>query len=288
MASIGNIGTATPRGLSLHVGLNEVDPVHYGAKFELDGCINDARAMEKIARKQGFQVIDVLIDSQGTKEAVKAAITTAAEQLNAGDIFLFTYSGHGANTKDLNFDELENSPLDRMDETWCLYDEMLVDDEAAELWRKFKSGVRVFVLLDSCHSGSAIKDIGAPEPLGPARRNRGLTKAESKQVFDKNKDLYVGIQAATAPSAAAGDDGGIKCSVRLISGCQDDEKSRDGEDNGLFTEALLLVWADGAFQGSYADFHTKIKANVAPFQTPNFYRAGVSNGDFDSQKPFTI
>ena len=49
------LGGAKPKGISLHVGLNRVDPIHYtGWKGELAACENDARDMETIARSQGF------------------------------------------------------------------------------------------------------------------------------------------------------------------------------------------------------------------------------------------
>jgi metacaspase-1 len=276
------------KGLSLHVGLNEVDANHYGSKNELAGCINDARAMEALAGQQGFEVINVLIDSQGTRAAVSAGILEAAGRLNTGDIFLFTYSGHGSNMRDLNGDEKRNGPLDVMDEAWCLYDGMLIDDEAGELWRKFKPGVRVFVLLDCCHSGSAIKgDLGPGYP-GPPRKNRGLTPSQANKAKLRNPDFYDKIEKATAASASLGDKGEIQCSVRLISGCQDDEKSLDGDVNGLFTENLLLAWSDGAFDGGYADFHAKITDNIGGYQNPNFYFEGTANSNFDKQKPFTI
>ncbi len=41
-------------------------------------------------------------------------------------------------------------------------------------------------------------------------------------------------------------------SVILISGCQDNQTSMDGEHNGAFTEQLLKVWNQGGFQGNYA------------------------------------
>ena len=42
------------QGLSLHIGLNEVDPVHYGGwKGTLRGCENDARDMAALARALG-------------------------------------------------------------------------------------------------------------------------------------------------------------------------------------------------------------------------------------------
>jgi metacaspase-1 len=276
------------KGLSLHVGLNEVDAVHYGSKNQLFGCINDALAMEALAKQQGFEVLNVLIDGQGTRAAVIAGITEAAATLTSGDIFLFTYSGHGANVRDLNGDENSNPKPDSMDETWCLYDGMLIDDEAAELWRKFKPGVRVFVLLDCCHSGSAIKGGKVPEYPGPPRKNRGLTPSQANSARLLNPGFYEKIQADTAASAASGDSGAIQCSVRLISGCQDDEKSLDGDVNGLFTENLLLAWSDGAFDGGYADFHAKITDNIGGYQNPNFYFEGTANSDYDKQKPFTI
>jgi metacaspase-1 len=144
-----------PKGLSLHVGLNEIDPAHYGSDGALNACVSDAEAMRDLAKAQGFQVMNVFTNSQATRAAVKAGIEEAAKKLKAGDIFLYTYSGHGSQTPDLNKDEEEQG--DTLDETWCLYDGMFIDDEAYELWKNFAPGVRVLVLLDCCHSGTAIK-----------------------------------------------------------------------------------------------------------------------------------
>jgi hypothetical protein len=45
------VGAAKPKGSSLHIGLNRVDPTHYvGWKGELVACENDARDMETIAK----------------------------------------------------------------------------------------------------------------------------------------------------------------------------------------------------------------------------------------------
>jgi hypothetical protein len=72
--------------------------------------------------------------------------------VRADDIFLLTYSGHGGQVPDTNGDE-----PDRKDETWVLYDGELVDDELHELYTQFKSGTRVVVLSDSCHSGTVTR-----------------------------------------------------------------------------------------------------------------------------------
>jgi len=43
------------KGLSLHLGLNRVDPDHYqGWDGQLSGCVNDAQAMSSIALTQSF------------------------------------------------------------------------------------------------------------------------------------------------------------------------------------------------------------------------------------------
>jgi len=83
---------------------------------------------------------------------VIAGLDQAAKDLATGDIFFLTYSGHGGQLPDKNGDE-----PDGQDETWCLYDGQLVDDELYAKWAKFKPGVRIFVLSDSCHSGSVVK-----------------------------------------------------------------------------------------------------------------------------------
>lgn len=53
-----------PKGISLQVGTNRVDPDHYvGSKGELVSCENDARDMETIARSQGFVTQSLLTRS---------------------------------------------------------------------------------------------------------------------------------------------------------------------------------------------------------------------------------
>ena len=75
-------------------------------------------------------------------------------------------------------------------------------------------------------------------------------------------------------------------SVILISGCQDNQTSMDGDHNGAFTEQLLQVWNHGAFKGNYAKFHAAIKARMPRTQTPNLFTLGPV-GKFLIERPFT-
>ena len=132
------------KGVSVHLGLNTVDPDHYrGWDGALQGCENDARDMTAIAKDAGFETT-TLLTKEVTAEAATAAIAAAAEKVGPGDLFWLTYSGHGSQVPDKNSDE-----PDKLDETWVLYNRQLVDDELFDLWSKFQPGVRIFVLAGS-------------------------------------------------------------------------------------------------------------------------------------------
>ena len=281
------------QSISLHVGLNFVDKNHYGSEARLIACENDAHAMEGLAQSTGFEKRTVLLNEKATRDAVKKAIASAAAELKPGGIFLYTYSGHGSFVPDLNKDE-----TDGRDETWCLFDGMLIDDEAYDLWLRFAEGVRVFVLLDCCHSGSAIK----ASPFEPAPRVRQLPLAVANATIMNNREFYRKIGMALPRGDGVFDlpddivtkplKAGLRCSVRLISGCQDDQVSLDGDLNGRFTEELLEVWKNGAFKGNYRQFHAAIRKGIAKdgsqAQIPNHSAIGVPDAAYDAQKPFTI
>ncbi|HET6201689.1 MAG TPA: caspase family protein [Planctomycetota bacterium] len=279
------------QGCSIHVGLNRVDPRHYGGwDGELAGCENDARDMKRIARSRGFRT-QLLLTRRATSSAVTAAIAEAAETLRSGDILFLTYSGHGGQVPDENGDEFE----DRRDETWVLFDRELVDDELYALLGRFEPGVRVAVLSDSCHSGTVTRarrmaELRASAPMARAfgidgeRRVKALPPDVQERTWRRHRALYSRIQRAH-PS---GERAAIGASVILISGCQDNQESADGDRNGLFTEKVLEVWSAGRFRGGYRRLHREIGTRMPPVQTPNYYRVGTPSPSFERQKPFTI
>jgi metacaspase-1 len=134
-------------GSALTIGLNSVDPGHYaGWSGDLNACEADAADMANIATSKGFTVT-TLLTKEATRQRVQAEISAAADRLEAGDFFMLSYSGHGGQLPDLNDEE-----VDAQDDTWCLYDGELVDDEVYTLLARFAEGVRVLVFSDSCHS----------------------------------------------------------------------------------------------------------------------------------------
>jgi hypothetical protein len=272
-------GFSMSKGIALTLGLNSVNPKHYGGwSGELNACEADAEDMASIAKSRKFRVTRLLT----------AQITKAAKTLKPGDIFMLSYSGHGGQLPDINNDE-----PDAEDETWCLYDGELVDDELYSLWRKFAPGVRILVFSDSCHSGTVTK-LAYYRGTGSLRggavgskevKYRAMPPDVALRTYRQNKAFYDRILKAKAPEEKRP---AVKATVLLISGCQDNQLSADGDFNGLFTGQLLKVWKNGAFKGDYKKFHKMILKRMPPDQTPNYFKVGAGNPKFEAQKPFTI
>jgi hypothetical protein len=298
--------TKTMRGLSLHIGLNSVNPKHYaGWSGDLMACEFDAEDMAALAKVQGIKPT-VLLTRQATRGNVLKAVRAAAKQLMSGDLFFVSYSGHGGQIHDSSGDE-----PDAKDETWCLFDGELIDDEVFNEMANFREGVRVIVLSDSCHSGSVVR-ARVPETIAGVGRSKMMPPSVAMRTYTQNQKFYDTLQANVLKAAKekprADPDatlaqlhtnanerltviaGTVKASVILISGCQDNQTSLDGDHNGAFTEQLLRIWDDGRFdpkRGDYVKFHGIIKAGMPATQTPNFFTLGPT-ARFARQRPFTI
>ncbi len=276
------------RGISVHVGVNEVDPVHYqGWSGPLRACEADAEDMQSLATDRGFTA-KTFLTKKAIRDSLLTAIDKAAKSLKSGDIFFLSYSGHGGQVPDLNGDE-----TDLLDETWCLYDGQLIDDELRVKWSQFKQGVRILLISDSCHSGTVSRaplSLSAP-PTGFEAVNLGIegaryrcmpTEAAAK-TYRTNRAFYDQIQRdlpATPPP--------VEASVRLISGCQDNQLSLDGTFNGLFTGQLLRAWSSGHFVGNYSELHKTVLSQMPATQSPNHDVFGGPNQAYDDETPFTI
>jgi hypothetical protein len=85
--------------LSLHIGLNLVDPAHYGGwSGELAACERDATDMAALAKSQKMKPA-ILLTKNATRAKTIAAIGAAAKVLKKGDLFFLTYSGHGGQVR---------------------------------------------------------------------------------------------------------------------------------------------------------------------------------------------
>jgi uncharacterized caspase-like protein len=302
-------------GISVNVGLNKVNSTVFSAQ-PLKGCENDAQAMFNIAKTRGFDMdrSKLLLGAEATHEAVSNAVAQAAEVLKPGDLFFFSFAGHGT-FRILNSGSEE---ADNHDESIVLSDHLMIDNYwRKQLWPRFKPGVRVVAIADCCHSettlfalpippaihaesagiaGNAVARTRAPlsavgvaegvtqkDPSGKpgiqTQRFRMITQAERQKELVKHQ-LFYNEQSAAPPQE-------IKATRLFLSACQDDQKAADGEVNGAFTAALLNVWNNGNFSGNYKDLMTKVEVTInRPNQTPKLTQIG--GPDLSWEKPFTI
>lgn len=277
------------KGISIHIGLNYINPRHYGCRGQLPFCKNDANVLADIAVKEGFKLQDKLINEKATSTNLLNALNKASTSLEPGDILLVTYSGHGSVFPDLNGDE-----DDRFDETWVLYDRMLVDDELYYAWSKFAPGVRILLISDSCYSGTVAKPLlfewSKREDTPQAGASlREMLKCEAELIYKNNKAFYERhIKQVPSPK-----DIEVSASLILLASSQDSQpsigKSRDGRKLSLFTSELLTVY-EHKIASNYRMFLTAIGDRIpkALNQTPNYYQVGATNKVFANQVPFTI
>lgn len=264
---------------SLHIGLNAVDPNAYsGWDGTLNACEADAAAMLAIAKSQGYAGSSMLLTQQATAASVLDGIKQAAKELQSGDLFLLTYSGHGGRVPD---PESGGMQVD----TWALYDRMLISHELYREWSAFASGTRIFVTSDSCHSGTVTRFAPSfKERTALHGKSRAVPRMVASNVYLAHRTMYDDLTRNNPKSLQ----GQIDASVLLISGCQDEQESSDGDKNGLFTSELLSVWNDGQFSGSYPEFYRDILNAMPDLQTqkPNYFLLGAAPEIWQKDIPF--
>lgn len=271
----------TPQSYSLHIGLNAVDPNGYdGWKGELFACENDAEVFKTFATNASFQSIHTLLTKEATSKNVLKQLDDAAAKLKAGDLFLLSYSGHGGSIIDVNKDE-----KDGFDETWCLFDRQLIDDELFERFSKFKAGVRILIFSDSCHSGTVSRNpVVTNSVVEPSTymRSRLAPMNVLIRTYNKHKAEYDAIQSNLQVSKPED----IAAYVVQFGACQDDEEAMEVWGNGMFTAKVKEVM-NGKIK-NYSSLFTAIKKGFSTQQHPNLYHYGNKTYNFISQAPFFV
>jgi hypothetical protein len=149
---------------ALLVGIND-----YKGVSDLKGCVNDVLDMHFSLRSLlNYQTSDirVLTDSRATKNNILYRLKWLVRGAKPGDMLMFHFSGHGSQIRDRDGDEV----VDHLDELICPYDmdwdgTYITDDELNRIFSGVPEGVLLEVVLDCCHSGTGLKEMGlAPPP----------------------------------------------------------------------------------------------------------------------------
>jgi hypothetical protein len=97
---------------ALCVGVNN----YPGTRNDLQGCVNDARDWARLLSGTfGFRDVETLLDGQATRSRIKKKLGELISKGRAGDVLVFTYSGHGTHVPDVG----EKDEADGRDEAIC-------------------------------------------------------------------------------------------------------------------------------------------------------------------------
>lgn len=226
------VGNSEPKRHMISVGIN------YSGQYKLFGCHNDVESLKNIfydthPSKGEYQK---LCDTAETKEKdtptfenIKKAVVKVYSECKKGDSVIFSFSGHGGQTLDFEGDE-----RDSLDE--CIYDVNLLpikDDELYTLLvENLPLGVKLFVILDCCHSGSGLDLVWSYKPFSGAFLE--TKKSNSKTVY-------------------------------CISGCRDSETSADAwidqKSQGALTANICSLVKEN-FRLRWKDFATLLHYNI--------------------------
>ena len=287
------------KGYSIHIGINTTNPDVYNNLPSLKAAVNDAKWWQKYAEELDYETL-LLTDQEAQSGKILSEIEQRAQTMQPGDIILITYSGHGG-----TFPNEKPSHLDTesMDQTWCLYDRQLIDDELYEAFKSFKEGTRILIVSDSCHSGTVTKDIETMESPGKINLTEvlidGIEQSQTSRGFANRKlpaevekdiltrdytSIYVPIQEKFKYKSKRSE---VKASVKLLAACQDDQSTYDGEKYGLFTGTLNKLFLQDGFSGNAREIIAKIKKYYT-FPHPNCFEYGSVIESFDKGFPFAI
>jgi hypothetical protein len=153
-----------PKVHALLVGINQYKLPH----LNLNGCVNDVNLAERILRDRITPeelVIEKLCNEQATRAGIIDAFRRHLSGLDAGDIALFWYSGHGSTGK--LPEEIWYAESSGTCQTMVCHDSRagaadLYDKELGILAHEVVStGTQLVTIMDACHSRSGMRDTAA-------------------------------------------------------------------------------------------------------------------------------
>ncbi len=244
---------AAPRKLALCIGIDAYprDP--------LSGCVADATSWADALGDAGFKV-ESIHNADATRDGILRAMLDKVSSARDGDIVAIQFAGHGTFAPDLDGDETDE--FGPKDEALCPIDfrdgQLIIDDDLGAIWDAIPDGVAVTLFFDSCHSGSANRQITPKEfesrtiPAGATPRMtvldadeeaafRGERAASPKDEF--RLEAWKEVVKVETNRAAVQRAQRVDGREVLFSACQPDQVALETNGHGVFTSAALTVLA---------------------------------------------
>lgn len=236
----------------------------------LDGPVHDVAALRDVlVRRWGFRGEDIvtLIDAQATRARVLAEIDALARRSAAGDEVLIYFSGHGTSALDLATGELvvphgsgalvahDHDPRVAGGDSRGL---VVGRTDLVPRLTALERGRRVWVVMDMCFSGQAVRQAQTPGAPPDPWPSRGVTfqrgaGGDGVKALRMRMAMAPGVREAP-PSypyrstvfLSAADEGETAKDIKGL--MLDLWPTLDGRPHGALTDALLRV-LDGRVPG---------------------------------------
>ena len=249
---------------ALCIGIND----YPGTDSDLAGCVNDANDWAKALGDRGF-IVSTLLDSQATGDGIRAGIKALVSQAKRGDTVIVQFSGLGSYVPDDDGDEPDGT-----DECLCPHDIItnggITDDELFDLFSSKKTGVKLVMISDSCHSGTQTRfaPIQTPPTISGSNAPQRKVRFLPPRVFLSARSASkLGNRRALRPSSPPG-----RYASLLMSGCQDTEYSYDAyfrdRPNGAFSFVALYCLESLPANATYTQWHRAIRSMLPSQQYP--------------------
>ncbi|HEX8358922.1 MAG TPA: caspase family protein [Longimicrobium sp.] len=266
------------RGTSIHIGVNRPASTRECALAQSEA---NAWKMAELAYQAGYGAIHVLRGADATRGATLRLLGDAVRALEPRHTLFVTFNGHGSHVPDADGDE-----RDRWDETWCLHDADLIDDELVETWRQAAPGTRVVVVTESCFSGGMGRDGDEVEAYP-----RGY-RAAYRPVYRSAGPMMRGVKQFAQPASSCISrvplhDDGIRASVLVMTASAEESRAREG----LYIRHLLDLWGGGTFRGSFCELHEELRDRVRhenQEQEPQILMLGTPDPEFPLETAFHL
>jgi hypothetical protein len=267
----------TPQKWALLIGINSYP--QWAEKHQLKACINDVEAIQQVLTSERFGFPEKHILTLTSPAANGAALATRQnilaafeshlihnEEIQADDVIVIYYSGHGSYVPDKNGDE-----EDPYDETLVPCDSGpdhkndIIDDEISNLLERLEARTRnINLFIDSCHSGTV---------------TRAMLDAEEGDAEDRVRWLPppAAAQAVPVPMGPPGTRGTrgmgpsdwlpLSDGYVVIAACHAQERARERrfrlfKHYGILTYCLLKALRDVGPETTYYDIWQDVQLEV--------------------------
>ena len=274
------------------------DYIHLDQQFDLVGPKNDVRLVADLLKQKGFDQNNVTLLAEGlgpilapTRKNILAVLDDRLDKTKQGDFVYLHFSGHGSQQPGAldEIDGLDEIFLPSDTKAWNrqkgAVENAIVDDEIAGYVDAFRDkGVFVWLVFDSCHSGTMTRGLWQNRKVTPAQL--GIPETTQRSVPGKVE------KRSTPVEFEATGKGGYVAFFAAQTTEETPEmdlpkRSEHKTRYGLFTYNLMQALATSR-GGSYRQLAQKVVQNYAsqPWfgSSPMFVGDGLDRTVFDHQE----